>query len=74
MNDIQIKLEKLKKKKWTYAAIADRIGTSQNTVQRWFAGEFYPQLSGAVNMALDQLMTEAPPKMKRYKYNEEVEK
>ena len=70
MNDIEIKLEKLKKKKWTYAAIADRLTTSPNTVQRWAYGEYYPKLSGAIKISLDFLMTEAPPKMKRYKYNE----
>ena len=70
MNDVQSRLEKLKKKKWTLAAISDRIGCSWYTIQRWDTGESYPNLKGAVLMALDQLLTETPPMRKRYAYNE----
>ena len=70
MNDVQLRLEKLKKKRWTLAAIADRMGTKWVTVKRWENGERYPALSGAVIMAMDQLLTEKAPLKRRYAYNE----
>ena len=70
MNEIQLRLEKLKKKRWTLAAIADRMGTKWVTVKRWENGERYPALSGAVIMAMDQLLTEKAPLKRRYAYNE----
>ena len=71
MNEIQLRLEKLKKKRWTIAAIADRGGTKWFTVKRWETGESYPNLDGAVIMALDQLSTEKAPMKRRYAYNEQ---
>ena len=70
MNDVQLRLEKLKKKRWTLAAIADRMGTKWVTVKRWENGERYPALIGAVIMAMDQLLTEKAPLKRRYAYNE----
>ena len=70
MNDVQLRLEKLKKTRWTLAAIADRMGTKWVTVKRWENGERYPALSGAVIMAMDQLLTEKAPLKRRYAYNE----
>ena len=70
MNEIQLRLEKLKKKRWTLAAIADRMGTKWFTVKRWQTGESYPNLDGAVIMAMDQLLTEKAPLKRRYAYNE----
>ena len=71
MNEIQLRLEKLKKKRWTIAAIADRVGTKWFTVKRWETGESYPNLDGAVIMALDQLATEKAPMTRRYAYHEQ---
>ena len=70
MNDVQLRLEKLKKKRWTLAAIADRMGTKWLTVKRWETGERYPDVDGAVIMAMDQLLTEKAPLKRRYAYNE----
>ena len=71
MNEIQLRLEKLKKKRWTIAAIADRVGTKWFTVKRWETGESYPNLDGAGIMSLDQLSTEKAPMKRRYAYNEQ---
>ena len=70
MNEIQLRLGKLKKKRWTLAAIADRVGTKWLTVKRWETGERYPDVDGAVIMAMDQLLIEKAPLKKRYAYNE----
>ena len=70
MNEIQLLLEKLKNKRWTLAAIADRMGTKWFTVKRWQTGESYPNLDGAGIMAMDQLLTEKAPLKRRYAYNE----
>lgn len=71
MNEIQTLIQKLEKKGWTLAAVADKLGTKWFTVKRWKSGDIYPNLDGAIIMAMNVLLTEKPPMKRRYKYNEE---
>lgn len=67
MNDIQEKLEELRTKGWTLAAIADELGAHYNTVQKWHGGDRYPPLAKAIMLALEQLAAKKRiPKQKRY--------
>lgn len=67
MNDIQKRLEKLRVKKWTDAAIADEIGYGRVTVARWRSGQKYPSHANLVLMALDGLLKRKNvPKQRRY--------
>ena len=72
MNEIQTLIQKLEKTGWTLAAVADRLGIKDwDTIKNWKLGVKYPNLDGAVIMAMNVLLTEKPPMKRRYKYNEE---
>ncbi len=42
MNEVQEKLDTLKKKGWTWASIATELGQTTNTVEKWKAGQHKP--------------------------------
>lgn len=66
MNDIQIKLAELKKKKWTYAAIADEFGLTSDAIEKWKSGIRKPHGEKAIIDKLNQLARKTPPKQRRY--------
>ena len=53
--------------KWSQVAIADEIGVSKGTVQRWRAGDSYPTTGKAILIVMDGLKKKRPPKLKQYK-------
>lgn len=55
MNDVREKIALLRETGWTLAAIADEVGATRRTVDRWYRGELYPQNAKAVLVVLDQL-------------------
>tara|TARA_R110000824_G_scaffold135553_2_gene298871 strand:- start:3040 stop:3264 length:225 start_codon:yes stop_codon:yes gene_type:complete len=70
MNEIQEIIAKLKKKKWTLAAIGDEIGATQRTVARWEEGVFVPKRLKSTLVHFESLLEQEPPLRRRYKYNE----
>ena len=71
MNDIQSMLVDLQKKGWTLSALADELGLTPNAIEKWKAGDKYPNNAKAVLMLLDQLLRRKRiPKQRRY--NREV--
>lgn len=63
---IQAKLAVLQEKKWTIAALADRLGQSVSTLEKWKNGERNPANEKAVLEMLGRLMKRKPPKQRRY--------
>lgn len=63
---IQAKLAVLQEKKWTLAALADRLGQSVSTLEKWKNGERNPANEKAVLEMLERLMKRKPPKQRRY--------
>ena len=55
MNDIQTSLLQLRTAGWTLAAIADEVGVTRRTADRWYVGDLYPQAAKAVSFMLTQL-------------------
>jgi len=67
MNDVQTKIAKLQKKGWTLAAIADEVGMTVNSVEKWKAGDHYPANSKAVIGLLEKMgQKKRIPKKRRY--------
>lgn len=67
MNEIQTKLDDLRKSGWTDAAIGDEMGFGRVTVSRWRSGAQYPDHPKPVLMAMDaMLLKKRIPKGKRY--------
>jgi transcriptional regulator with XRE-family HTH domain len=67
MTQVQDRLAALKLKGWTWAAIADEMGTYRETVSRWSTGHNKPANPTAVISDLDALLTvRRIPKRKRY--------
>lgn len=67
MNDVQIKLDELKEKGWTLAALADELGITVNAVEKWKAGDRQPANSKSVLTLLDQISKKKRiPKKRRY--------
>ena len=56
MNEVQQILGKLRAKGWTWAAVADELGTHYNTVQKWFSGDREPA-NKVVLRELERLLT-----------------
>ena len=69
MNDVQSKIAELQAKGtgWTLSAIADELEITVNAVEKWKAGDRYPNNSKAIMMALSQLLEHKRiPKKRRY--------
>lgn len=67
MNDIQVKIAELQEKGWTLAALADELGVTINAVEKWKAGDRYPNNAKAIHVLLDQLaQRKRIPKKRRY--------
>lgn len=67
MNDIQSKIQELQYKGWTLAALADEVGQSLSSVEKWKSGERYPASSKAIlNLMDDIAKRKRVPKKKRY--------
>ena len=64
MNDIQNKLSELQEKGWTLAALADELDITPNAIEKWKAGDRYPNNTKAIIMLLDQIYKRKriPPK------------
>ena len=64
---IQIKLALLQEKGWTLAALADELGQTVNTLDKWKAGQRNPANEKAVFAMLDKIETiKRIPKQRRY--------
>jgi hypothetical protein len=67
MNEIQTKLAQLQEKGWTLAAIADELEITVNALDKWKAGDRFPNNAKAIFILIDQLLERKRiPKMKRY--------
>ena len=55
VNDIQTSLLQLRSAGWTLAAIADEVGVTRRTADRWYVGDLYPQAAKAVLFMLTRL-------------------
>ena len=67
MNDVQQRLEQLKDKGWTLAAISDEVGVSTRAVDYWQQGTRYPENAKMVLLGLDGLLKrKRVPKRRRY--------
>ena len=67
MNDIQSKLTELQENGWSLVAIADELAVTANAVEKWKAGDRYPQNAKAVLVVLSQLAERKRiPKKRRY--------
>ena len=66
MNDVQVKLAELIALDWSQAAVADELGVSKDTVQRWRAGRTYPPMPKPILIVMESLKKKRPPKRKRY--------
>jgi len=73
MNDIQTKIAGLQEKGWTLAALADELEVTPNAVEKWKAGDRYPENVKAIHTLLDRVLRKKRiPKKRRcgkYKYN-----
>lgn len=68
MNDIQTKIAELQERGWTLAALADELGVTPNAVEKWKAGDRYPNNSKAILLLFDQLnKRKRIPKKRRHK-------
>ena len=56
MNEVQENIAELQRKGWTLAAIADEVGVTWFTAQRWKDGRQYPNTPKPVLAALDALL------------------
>jgi transcriptional regulator with XRE-family HTH domain len=64
---IQIKLAILQDKGWTLAALADELGQTVNTLEKWKAGQRNPANEKSVLTMLEQLEKRRRiPKKRRY--------
>ena len=68
MNPVQEKIAALEKSGWSLAAVADELGVSYNTVQKWKSGDRQPATSKVVLQGLDALgQRKRVPKRRRGK-------
>lgn len=73
MNDIQARIAELQEKGWTLASLADELGVTTNAVEKWKAGDRYPNNAKAILLLLDQLLKRKRiPKKRRYSKNKEA--
>ena len=67
MNDVQERLDHLRVKGWTDAAIADEVGVQPLAITRWRSGKRYPENAKMVIMGLVSLLERKRiPKRRRY--------
>ena len=67
MNDIQTGLVQLRSAGWTLAALADEVGVTRRTLDRWYLGELYPKAARSVLLMLKHLARRKRiPKQRRY--------
>ncbi len=67
MNDVQQRVEELRSRGWTDAAIADEIDYSRVSILRWRSGDQYPDHPSPILAALDGLLRRKRiPKQRRY--------
>jgi ribosome-binding protein aMBF1 (putative translation factor) len=67
MNDVQSKISELQEKGWTLATLADELEVTVKAVEKWKAGDRYPNNVKAILALLDQILERKHvPKMKRY--------
>jgi DNA-binding transcriptional regulator YiaG len=72
MNNIQIKISELQEKSWTLAALADELEVTVNAVEKWKAGDRYPNNAKAILLLLDQIARRKRiPKTRRYGRNKQ---
>ena len=70
VNDIQAKIAELQEKGWTQASLADELGVTVNAVEKWKAGDRYPNNTKAILLLLSQLAKRKRiPKRRRYVKN-----
>ena len=63
---MQTKIAGLETKGWTLSAIADELGVTANSVEKWKHNDRYPANSKAVLAMLDEIGKKKPPKKRRY--------
>lgn len=67
MNEVQQKIQELRDKGWTVAALADELDVKPMTVHRWLSGERHPQNARGIMTLLDQITKRKRiPKKRRY--------
>jgi hypothetical protein len=66
MKELTTLIDQLMGKGWTYAALADALGTHWDTVRNWHRGEHEPRPYQPVVLALRSLESGQPPKKRRY--------
>lgn len=67
MNEIQSKIAELESRGWSLAALADELGVTVNTVEKWKAGNTSPANSKAIIVLLDEIAKKKViPKKRRY--------
>jgi hypothetical protein len=71
VNDVLSILNELQEKGWTLAAIADELVVTVNAVEKWKAGDRYPNNADGIIVLLSQLKDKKRvPKKKRYTTNQ----
>jgi hypothetical protein len=67
-SEVQIALAALMEERgWTLAALSDALGVHENTLRRWYRGEYMPANAGPVLAMLRQLQTARVPRKRRAK-------
>lgn len=67
MNEIQNRISELENKGWSLAALADELGVTVNTVEKWKAGNTSPANSKATIVLFDEIAKKKLiPKKRRY--------
>ena len=67
MTDVQDKIMELQQRGWTLAAVADGLGVTVSSVEKWKSGHRYPGSPKLVLMGMSQLMKQKRiPKQRRY--------
>ena len=67
MNEVQEKIQELRDKGWTVAALADELGVRSMTLHRWVSGNRHPTNVKLLTMGLDNLLKRKRiPKKRRY--------
>lgn len=66
MNDVQQAIADLRAKGWTLAAIAEELGVAHSAVDKWQAGERYPEnVKGVLLILAGMAKRKRVPKRRR---------
>ena len=71
MNEVQKKIEALRQKGWSVAAIADGLGTTVDAVRKWKAGRRQPSNAKGIFELLDGLLQDGNPPPKRRRHSKQ---